>query len=152
MAKYKPWLTGCCILLAVICAVALVSLCIATLLGVGCSSGSFRHAAVAADSQLCSEIGKNMLQQGGSAVDGAIAALLCTSVVNPQSMGIGGGSIVVVRNKTGNVKVYNFRETVPLEVKANLLNDCPTELSLSTDMLYTRFSLKTTHGQNSLFN
>ncbi|MEQ2162883.1 hypothetical protein GOODEAATRI_024496 [Goodea atripinnis] len=58
MAKYKPWLTGCCILLAVICAVALVSLCIATLLGAGCSSGSFRHAAVAADSQLCSEIGK----------------------------------------------------------------------------------------------
>ncbi|MEQ2241088.1 hypothetical protein ILYODFUR_021766 [Ilyodon furcidens] len=132
MAKYKPWLTGCCILLAVICAVALVSLCIATLLGAGCSSGSFRHAAVAADSQLCSEIGKNMLQQGGSAVDGAIAALLCTSVVNPQSMGIGGGSIVVVRNKTGNVKVYNFRETVPLQVKDNLLNDCPTEFSLST--------------------
>lgn len=44
---------------------------------------------------------REMLLQGGSAVDGAIAALLCTSVVNPQSMGIGGGSILAIRNKTG---------------------------------------------------
>uniref|UniRef100_A0A7N6BZ32 Gamma-glutamyltransferase 5a n=1 Tax=Anabas testudineus TaxID=64144 RepID=A0A7N6BZ32_ANATE len=75
---------------------------------------------------------RNMLQQGGSAVDGAIAALLCTSVINPQSMGIGGGSIFTIRNKTGNVKVYNFRETVPKSVKPNLLNDCPTTFRLST--------------------
>lgn len=45
---------------------------------------------------------RGILQQGGSAVDGAIAALLCTSVVNPQSMGLGGGSIVTVRNKSGS--------------------------------------------------
>ncbi|XP_032425492.1 glutathione hydrolase 5 proenzyme isoform X2 [Xiphophorus hellerii] len=131
MAKYKPWLTACCVLLIVICAVALVSLCIATLLGAGCSGGRFRHAAVSADSQLCSEIGKNMLLQGGSAVDGAIAALLCTSLVNPQSMGIGGGSIVVVRNKTGNVKVYNFRESTPQTFKPSLLKDCPTKFGLT---------------------
>ncbi|KAM9841087.1 glutathione hydrolase 5 proenzyme [Aulostomus maculatus] len=131
MAKYKPWLVRCVICSGLICAVALVCLCVAALLD-GCSSGSFKHAAVSADSVICSEIGRNILQQGGSAVDGAIAALLCNSVVNPQSMGLGGGSIFTIRNKTGKVTIYNFRETVPHSYKTNLLDDCPTTFKLTT--------------------
>ncbi|XP_035464330.2 glutathione hydrolase 5 proenzyme-like [Scophthalmus maximus] len=132
MAKCKPWLLCCFILACLIGAVALVCLWIASVADGGCASGGFGRAAVSADSQLCSDIGRNMLQQGGSAVDGAIAALLCTSFVNPQSMGIGGGSIFTIRNKTGNVKVYNSRETVPQSFKSNLLSDCPTVFKLST--------------------
>lgn len=131
MAKSKPWLL-CFILAGLIFTLAAVCLCIVYLTDRGCPAGSFSHAAVSADSRLCSEVGRNMLEQGGSAVDGAIAALLCTSVVNPQSMGIGGGSILTVRNKTGHVKVYNFRETVPKFFKANLLNDCPITFKMST--------------------
>ncbi|XP_040915587.1 glutathione hydrolase 5 proenzyme isoform X2 [Toxotes jaculatrix] len=132
MAKHRPWLVCCFVLVGLICAVAVICLCIASLVDRGCSSGSFKRAAVAADSKRCSDIGRKMLQDGGSAVDGAIAALLCTSVVNPQSMGIGGGSIFTIRNATGHVKVYNFRETVPQSFKANLLKDCPTTFTFST--------------------
>lgn len=131
MAKYKPKVVCCFVLTGLVCAVALICLCIASLVDRGCPPGCFRHAAVSADSLRCSEIGRKILQEGGSAVDGAIAALLCTSIVNPQSMGIGGGSIVTIRNKTGHVKVFNFRETVPRSFKRNLLDDCPTTLSMT---------------------
>ncbi|XP_062269258.1 glutathione hydrolase 5 proenzyme-like [Platichthys flesus] len=131
MANLRPCLFRCCVLVCVVCTVAVLCVWIASLSGTTCPAGSFRRAAVSADSQRCSDIGRRMLQQGGSAVDGTIAALLCTSLVNPQSMGIGGGSIVTIREKTGRVKVYNFRETVPQSFKPNLLNDCPIQFSPS---------------------
>lgn len=87
--------------------------------------GSFSKAAVAADSEKCSQIGRDMLQRGGSAVDGAIAALLCTSLVNPQSMGLGGGAIFTVMTSSGNVTIINSRERVPKVFKADLLKECP---------------------------
>uniref|UniRef100_A0A3Q3WAH3 Glutathione hydrolase n=1 Tax=Mola mola TaxID=94237 RepID=A0A3Q3WAH3_MOLML len=90
-----------------------------------CPQGAFSHAAVAADSRTCSEIGREALRAGGSAVDGAIAALLCTSVVNPQSMGLGGGVIFTVMSSSGQVRVINSRETAPRNFQADLLDSCP---------------------------
>uniref|UniRef100_A0AAQ4RM50 Glutathione hydrolase n=1 Tax=Gasterosteus aculeatus aculeatus TaxID=481459 RepID=A0AAQ4RM50_GASAC len=101
MARLKPWAVCCFVLAGLTGAVALVCLCIFPVADRKCPAGAFTHAAVSADSLRCSEVGRSMLQQGGSAVDGAIAALLCTSVVNPQSMGIGGGSILTIRNTKG---------------------------------------------------
>uniref|UniRef100_A0A8C6NPR8 Glutathione hydrolase n=1 Tax=Nothobranchius furzeri TaxID=105023 RepID=A0A8C6NPR8_NOTFU len=90
--------------------------------------GTFSRAAVAADSKKCSEIGRDILKQGGSAVDAAIAALLCTSIINPQSAGIGGGSIFTVMDSSGEVKIINSRETVPSQVEPDLLTSCSKQL------------------------
>uniref|UniRef100_A0A669ECD3 Glutathione hydrolase n=1 Tax=Oreochromis niloticus TaxID=8128 RepID=A0A669ECD3_ORENI len=85
----------------------------------------FSKAAVAADSEKCSQIGRDILQKGGSAVDAAIAALLCTSIINPQCAGIGGGVIFTVMDSSGKVKIINSRETVPRNVNSDLLKLCP---------------------------
>jgi len=47
-------------------------------------------AAVATDSQQCSNSGVKILLKGGNAIDAAIASVLCMSVVNPHITSIGG--------------------------------------------------------------
>uniref|UniRef100_A0A8C3ZZ19 Gamma-glutamyltransferase 5a n=1 Tax=Denticeps clupeoides TaxID=299321 RepID=A0A8C3ZZ19_9TELE len=66
----------------------------------------------------------DILKLGGSAVDSAIAALLCTSVIHPQSMGVGGGSIFTIRDASGKVQIINARETVPKNFNPELLKKC----------------------------
>uniref|UniRef100_A0A8B9LE46 Gamma-glutamyltransferase 5 n=1 Tax=Astyanax mexicanus TaxID=7994 RepID=A0A8B9LE46_ASTMX len=73
---------------------------------------------------------KDVLLDGGSAVDAAIAALICTALVNPQSMGLGGGAIFTIMDKSGKVKVISSRETVPKSFKSDLLQHCPSETKL----------------------
>ncbi|XP_072271679.1 glutathione hydrolase 5 proenzyme isoform X2 [Pyxicephalus adspersus] len=65
------------------------------------------------------------MKQGGSPVDSAIAALICTTVIHPQSMGLGGGVIFTIYNaSTGEVEVINARETVPGRSPPNLTEQC----------------------------
>uniref|UniRef100_A0A671Q3T4 Gamma-glutamyltransferase 5-like n=1 Tax=Sinocyclocheilus anshuiensis TaxID=1608454 RepID=A0A671Q3T4_9TELE len=114
-----------CISIPIICIIIIIIIC-ATHFNEECADGLYKKAAVAADSETCSKIGRDILQLGGSAVDGAIATLLCTSIINPQSMGIGGGSIFTIREQSGKVRVINARETVPKAFKTDLLAMCPT--------------------------
>ena len=47
--------------------------------------------AVATDSQLCSQIGVDVLKKlGGNAVDAVVASTLCMCVVNPHIISLGG--------------------------------------------------------------
>ncbi|RCN50902.1 gamma-glutamyltranspeptidase, partial [Ancylostoma caninum] len=75
----------------------------------------FKKAAVASDHGLCSEIGRDVLIDGGNAVESMIATLLCIGVVNPQSSGLGGGFIMTLYNgSTGRCQTINARESAPL--------------------------------------
>ncbi|KAK9163082.1 hypothetical protein Syun_003984 [Stephania yunnanensis] len=52
-----------------------------------------RHGAVATDDGRCSRIGRNVLREGGHAVDATVAAVLCLGVVSAASSGLGGGPL-----------------------------------------------------------
>ena len=68
--------------------------------------------AVTSDHDACTQIGISALEAGGSAVDAAIAVLLCLGAVHPQSSGIGGGGFMLVHTKDED-KAINFRNTAP---------------------------------------
>lgn len=78
------------------------------------ADGPYRHAVVASDAGLCSEIGRDILQKNGTAVDSAVAAMFCIGVYNMHSAGVGGGGFMVVYKKsTKFVEVIDFREEAP---------------------------------------
>ena len=70
-----------------------------------------RHMAAAAN-PLAAEAGREMLRQGGSAIDAAIAMQAVLTLVEPQSSGIGGGAFIMLWDGK-NVHAYDGRETAP---------------------------------------
>lgn len=80
---------------------------------------SAKHGAVASENERCSQIGIEVMRDGGNAVDAAISSALCIGVVNMFSSGIGGGGFMTVRippkEPGGASEVYtiDFRETAP---------------------------------------
>jgi gamma-glutamyltranspeptidase / glutathione hydrolase len=60
------------------------------------------------------EAGMEMLREGGTAADAAMAMMLALSVVEPQSSGIGGGGFLVYNDGLANkISTINGRETAP---------------------------------------
>lgn len=82
---------------------------------------------VAAANPLAVKAGVEILRQGGSAVDAAIAVQTVLGLVEPQSSGLGGGAFMVVYDpKTAKVWNYNGRETAPANVTPDLFMDPET--------------------------
>lgn len=88
--------------------------------------------AVSSDVDICSEIGVELMQKGGNAVDAiigrpcyfesaffcslltsTIGTAACIGTVNMFASGIGGGGFAVVRTASGESRSFNFREMAP---------------------------------------
>ncbi len=91
--------------------------------------------AVAAEHRLASEAGLAILQEGGNAVDAAVAAALAVGVVNPSSCGIGGGGFMVFfEQSSGRVYALDYRESAPAAAHRDLyLRDGTVVAGLSTE-------------------
>lgn len=83
------------------------------------------------------------MERGGNAVDAAIAALFCDGVSMPHSMGLGGGFLLTVYNKsTGEVWSLNSREVAPGAATVDMFKDNPKLTQSGIVTIIVTFSLK----------
>lgn len=81
---------------------------------VGVSNQSIPGYGVVADNDQAVDIGMKILEQGGSAVDAAIAVSYALGVVSPFASGIGGGGIMLVYPSDGTAPVaYDYMGSAP---------------------------------------
>ena len=72
---------------------------------------------------LASQVGIEILKNGGNAFDAAIGVQFALSVVYPNAGNIGGGGFAVYRLNNGNVGSLDFREKAPGKATRNMYLD-----------------------------
>lgn len=72
---------------------------------------------------LASKAGIEILQEGGNAIDAAVAVQFALAVVYPNAGNIGGGGFLVYRSSKGETAALDYRETAPEKAHRNMYLD-----------------------------
>ncbi len=79
------------------------------------------HAMVASEGAEASQIGLDVIEHGGNAVDAAVAVALALGVTNSASCGIGGGGFMLIYwAKDHKLYALDYRETAPKAASADM--------------------------------
>ena len=92
-----------------------------------------RHAMVVAGDSLAADIGVKILQNGGNAVDAAVAIGFAMAVTYPYAGNLAGGGFMLVRFADGRSTFIDFRETAPTKAARDMYLDAkgnPTRESI----------------------
>jgi gamma-glutamyltranspeptidase / glutathione hydrolase len=82
-----------------------------------------QHAMVVTVHQLASQVGVDILQAGGNAVDAAVATGFALAVVHPAAGNIGGGGFMLIRMADGKTHFLDYREKAPAAARADMYLD-----------------------------
>ena len=82
-----------------------------------------RHGMVVAQEPLAAEAGVKVLQQGGNAVDAAIAVGFALAATHPFAGNLGGGGFMLIRFANGRTAFIDFRERAPAKASRNMYLD-----------------------------
>jgi gamma-glutamyltranspeptidase/glutathione hydrolase len=97
-----------------------------------------KHGMVASADAIASQVGVDILRQGGNAVDAAVAVGFALAVTHPQAGNIGGGGFMLLRTQDGNVVAIDFREMAPAAAHRNMFlnehGEADAKLSLASHL------------------
>jgi gamma-glutamyltranspeptidase / glutathione hydrolase len=68
---------------------------------------------VSAIHPLAADVGMEVMENGGNAVDAAIAVSFMLNVVEPYGSGVGGGGVMLVHDPEDGIASYDYRESAP---------------------------------------
>lgn len=93
------------------------------------------HGMVVTAQHLATQVGVDVLKQGGNAVDAAVAVGYALAVVYPAAGNLGGGGFMTLQLADGQKTFLDFREKAPLAATANMYlgQDGNVVKGLSTD-------------------
>ncbi len=82
------------------------------------------HAMVVTTEPRASQVGLDILQRGGNAVDAAVAVGFALAVTHPSAGNLGGGGFMMIRiARTGETVVIDYRETAPGRASRTMYQD-----------------------------
>lgn len=82
-----------------------------------------KNGMVTSDSDIASQVGIDILKNGGNAIDASIATAFALAVTHPQAGNIGGGGFIVFLNSEGESTTIDFREKAPLAASVDMYLD-----------------------------
>jgi gamma-glutamyltranspeptidase/glutathione hydrolase len=92
------------------------------------------HGMVVAVHHLASDAGLEVLQEGGNAVDAAVATGFALVVVHPAAGNLGGGGFMLVRTHDGTATFIDYREKAPLAATETMYQDAKGNVLPAEDL------------------
>lgn len=78
---------------------------------------------VASVDAMATQVGVDILKQGGNAVDAAVAVGYALAVTHPKAGNLGGGGFMLLRTKDGATTAIDFREMAPANATRDMFLD-----------------------------
>ncbi|KAK6518168.1 hypothetical protein TWF506_005328 [Arthrobotrys conoides] len=87
------------------------------------------NGAVASETDVCSQVGIDLMKKGGNAADAMVGTVICVGTIAMYHSGVGGGGFMLIRSPKGEYEFVDFREMAPAAAYEDMFVN-RTELSV----------------------